>query len=63
MSVIINFTAALSEKENILIEFQGTLTHTIENKFNLMFLGRLNHVANVNIKILIYLGCVFYEYW
>lgn len=50
MSVIINFIYQISNNENTLIEIQGSLTHTFENKFNYMFLGKIVQKTEV-IKI------------
>jgi hypothetical protein len=48
MSVLIKFTNPISDSELILIEIQGSLHHTIETKFNYMFLGKLNKINEVN---------------
>jgi len=50
MSVIIKFTNNITENEQLLIEIQGSLTHTIESKFNYMFLGKINKINEVRIS-------------
>ena len=49
MSVIINFINNISAEEGhqMLIEIQGSLSHTIESKFNFMFLGKLHKNSEV----------------
>ncbi len=47
MSVIIKFTNQTTENELLLIEIQGSIQHTIETKFNFMFLGKLNKINDV----------------
>ncbi len=47
MTSIINFVNFISNDEQILIEIQGSITHTIENKFNYMFLGKLTKHSEV----------------
>ena len=50
MSVIIKFTNNTTENELLLIEIQGSITHTIESKFNYMFLGKLKKINDVLIS-------------
>ena len=50
MSVIIKFTNNITENELLLIEIQGSITHTIESKFNYMFLGKLNKINDVRVS-------------
>lgn len=47
MSVLIKFINSITEDEHILIEIQGSLTHTIETKFNYMNLGKLHKNSEV----------------
>jgi hypothetical protein len=49
MSIIIQFISNISEDEQLLIEIQGGITHTIENKFNFMFLGKLTKNSQVRL--------------
>ena len=56
MSVIIKFVNNISNDEQILIEIQGGLTHTIENKFNYMFLGKLHKNSEVRSLLLNNIG-------
>ena len=63
MSVIIKFVNNISNDEQILIEIQGGLTHTIENKFNYMFLGKLHKNSEVKyIKLNNNLGQLYFKY-
>jgi hypothetical protein len=47
MSVLIKFINRITDDEHILIEIQGSLTHTIETKFNYMNLGKLHKNSEV----------------
>ena len=53
MSVTIKFINSISDENQLLIEIQGNLSHTIENKFNYMFLGKLTKNSEVNINLII----------
>lgn len=53
MSVIIKFVNQLSEEEQMLIEIQGSIGHTLENKFTYMYLGKLHKNSEVNKSIII----------
>ena len=50
---IIQFTRKFENNETILIEFQGDIIHSIENQYNLMYLGKLikqdedNYIFNI----------------
>ena len=50
---IIHFTRKFENNETILIEFQGDIIHSIENQYNLMYLGKLikqdeeNYIFNI----------------
>ncbi len=59
MSAIINFINFQSNNEQLLIEIQGEITHTIENKFNFMFLGKLTKNSEVKLPKL---GQLYIEY-
>jgi hypothetical protein len=47
MSVIIKFTNEITNDDNILVEIQGSLSHTIETKFNFMYLGKITKINEV----------------
>jgi len=47
MSVIIKFTNQITDNELLLIEIQGSIQHTIESKFNYMYLGKINKINDV----------------
>ena len=61
MNTIINFFNFFSQEEPTLIEIQGTISHTIENKFNFMFLGKLTKISDVCIDI--NKGQLHVKYW
>jgi hypothetical protein len=50
---IIQITRKFENDETILIEFQGDIIHSIENQYNLMYLGKLikqnedNYIFNI----------------
>jgi hypothetical protein len=47
MSIIIQFISNITDDEQLLLEIQGGITHTIENKFTYMFLGKLTKNSQV----------------
>jgi hypothetical protein len=47
MSITIPFISNITNNEQILLEIQGGITHTIENKFTYMFLGKLTQNSQV----------------
>lgn len=63
MSVIIKFTNQITDQELLLIEIQGSIQHTIESKFNYMYLGKLNKINDVLLILVIFLlGQLHFEY-
>jgi hypothetical protein len=44
---LIQFSYQLSEQEHTLVELQGSLDHTVEKKFNDLYLGRLEKKTEV----------------
>jgi len=50
MNKLIQFTYQTSELEYILIELQGTVSHTAEKSYYFMFLGNLTKVTQVSYK-------------
>lgn len=47
MSLTIPFVSNITDNEQLFIEIQGEITHTIENKFTYMFLGKLTKNSQV----------------
>jgi hypothetical protein len=41
MSAVINFVKEITGNEQVLIEIQGSLSHSFESKYVYMYLGRL----------------------
>jgi hypothetical protein len=48
MNKIFQFTYQIYENEFILLEMQGSISHTSEDKFNNMHLGKLDQINDVN---------------
>jgi hypothetical protein len=49
MSRVISFVKEIGNNENMLVEIQGSISHTVENKFNYMMLGKLTKISEVRI--------------
>ena len=42
---LIQFATEIGDRHTVLIEIQGSIEHSIETKFNFMFLGKLTQVS------------------
>ena len=51
MNKIIQFSYEISEKEYILIELQGSISHSTEKNFHEMYFGKLEKKSEVKLLI------------